>query len=199
MKQHLLAKSPRPMGYVPLSQNYRSNRVLQVRSALPPGTLAQPIKREVRELEAKLPVFDVLTMAETMQGGNGLFFIRLGADFSAALGGLALLLAIAGLYGVLSHTVDQRTREIGIRVAHGAEPKKVFRLLLAQGLKLALAGLAIGVALAAALSRFVGSLLVHTYAYAAASLVLTAVAAFACYVPARRALSVDPLVALRYE
>jgi ABC-type antimicrobial peptide transport system permease subunit len=143
-------------------------------------------------------------MTESLEGGNGFFFLRIAAIFAGALGGLSLLLAIVGMYGVISYAVSQRTRDIGVRIALGAQHRSIFGMVLWYGLKLVTIGLAIGVALSAGLSQFVAGLLVNTgtldpLAYASASLVLLAVAALACYIPARRAMRVDPMVALRYE
>jgi putative ABC transport system permease protein len=145
-----------------------------------------------------------MPMTESLEGGNGFFFLRIAAIFAGALGGLSLLLAVVGMYGVISYAVNQRIHEIGVRIALGAQQQNILSMVLGQGLKLVLTGLAIGVALSAALSRFLESLLVNTgaldpFAFASASFLLVAVAALACYIPARRAMRVDPIVALRYE
>lgn len=162
------------------------------------------VEAQVRALDPNLPVFDAMPMTESLEGGNGFFFLRIAATFAGALGGLSLLLAVVGMYGVISYAVNQRIHEIGIRIALGAQQQNIFGMVIGQGLKLVLTGLAIGVALSAALSRFLASLLVNTgaldpLAYASASLLLLAVATFACYIPARHAMRVDPIVALRYE
>jgi putative ABC transport system permease protein len=131
-----------------------------------------------------------------------------GQSFDALLLGLfaavALALAAVGIYGVLSLYVNQRAHEIGIRMALGAEPRQVLRLVVGQGLLLALAGVAIGVGAALGLTRFLRGLLYGVQAtsiapYAIGSLLLVCVALFACYIPARRAMRIDPLAALRYE
>jgi predicted permease len=203
-KVNFIAEDPAPYFYVPLTQNYTSVRVLHIRSALPLASIVHEVETQVHALDPNLPVFDVMPMAESLEGGNGFFFLRMAATFAGAMGGLSLLLAVVGMYGVISYAVNQRIHEIGIRMALGAQQQNIFGMVLGQGLKLVLAGLAIGVVLAAALSRFLASLLVNTgaldpLAYASASLLLVAVAALACYIPARRAMRVDPLAALRCE
>jgi predicted permease len=199
-----IAEDQRAYFYLPLSQNYVGARVLQVRTFLPPSMIARPIEMQVHQLDSNLPVFDVLTMNEALGGGNGFFFFRLAAAFAGVLGGLGLLLAVTGVYGVVSYGVNQRTHEIGIRMALGAQQPKILGMVISQGLKLVLIGLVVGLALSAGLARLMGDFLVNTstldpLAYAVASLLLVAVAALACYLPARRAMRVDPLVALRYE
>ena len=119
-------------------------------------------------------------------------------------GGLGFLLALVGVYGVMSYLVSQQTREIAIRIAVGAEPRQIFGLIITHGLKLSLAGVAIGLAAALALTRFMHSLLTGISAtdpltFAAVAVSLTVVGLAACYVPARRAMRVDPMVALRHE
>jgi len=130
--------------------------------------------------------------------------MRLAAQFAGALGGLGLLLAVVGVYGVISYAVNQRIHEIGIRMALGAQRENILGLVMVQGLKLVVSGLAAGLAIALAATRIVANLLVNTaavdpIAYAVATVLLVSVAALACYIPARRAMRTDPLVALRYE
>ena len=203
-KYIFVAEDPRPYFYVPLTQDYSSVRVLHVRTSVPPTTLTRAIEDQVHSIAPDLPVFDVMTMTTSLQGGNGFMLMRLAAQFAGALGVLGLLLAVVGVYGVISYAVNQRIHEIGIRMALGAQRENIFGLVLSHGLKLVLVGLAIGVALSVAASKVVGNLLVNTgaldpVAYAVATSLLVAVAALACYIPARRATRVDPLVALRYE
>jgi predicted permease len=199
-----IAEDQHPYFYVPLSQDYSSVRVLQVRTSVSPGSLARAIEEQVHALDANLPVFDVMTLSEALEGGNGFFLLRTAAVFAGALGGLGLLLAVVGVYGVISYAVNQRTQEIGIRMALGAQREKILAMVISQGLKLVMIGLLIGVALSAGVARVVGNFLIDTgaldpVAYTVASLLLIVVAALACYFPARRAMRVDPLAALRYE
>jgi len=199
-----IAEDPRPYFYVPASQDYSSVRVLHVRTSLAPASLAHAIADQVHALDPNLPVFDVMTLSESLDGGNGFFLLRMAAVFAGALGGLGLLLAVVGVYGVTSNAVNQRTQEIGIRMALGAQRKKILAMVISQGLKLVAIGLVIGIAIAMGVAKVVGNFLVNTgtldpLAYAAASLLLVGVAVLACYFPARRAMRVDPMVALRYE
>jgi putative ABC transport system permease protein len=203
-KATFIAEDPGPYFYVPLTQNYSSVRVLHVHSSLPSADIAREVQAQVHALDPNLPVFDVMPMATSLEGGNGYFFMRIAATFAGALGGLSLLLAVVGMYGVISYAVNQRIHEIAVRIALGAQKQNIFGMVIGYGLKLVGAGLVIGVAIAAGLSRFLESLLVNTgaldpIAYVSASLVLVGVAALGCYVPARRAVRVDPMITLRYE
>jgi ABC-type antimicrobial peptide transport system permease subunit len=161
----------------------------------------------VRELAPNLPVSDVQTMKQSLSGANGFFIFRVGAILAAAMGLLGLTLAVVGVYGVVSFAASQRTHEIGIRMALGAEKRDVFRAVIGQGLRLALAGVGIGAATALILARLLSSFSHLLYGVGASdpvtffvvSLVLTGVSILACYIPARRAMHVDPMVALRYE
>ena len=202
--RYFIAEDPRPYFYVPVTQDYSSVRVLHVRTSVSSVTLTRAIEDQVHSLAPDLPVFDVMTMHDALQGGNGFMLMRLAAQFAGALGGLGLLLAVVGVYGVISYAVNQRIHEIGIRMALGAQRENILGLVMAQGLKLVVIGLAAGLAIALAATRIVANLLVNTaavdpIAYAVATVLLVSVAALACYIPARRAMRTDPLVALRYE
>jgi predicted permease len=197
-------EDPSPYFYVPVSQDFSSLQVLQVRTSLPPGQLALPLKDLIRGLEPNLPVYDVITMNKSLQGGNGLFLPRIGAEFAGALGLLGLTLAIVGVYGVVSYSASQRTHEIGIRLALGAQRRDILRLVVGQGLVFVLIGLGIGVVLMFALSPLLASLLFGVkphdpLTYVSAVLVLSGVALFACYIPALRSARTDPMTALRHE
>ncbi len=203
-KYNFIAETPRRHFYVPLSQNYSAVRVLQVRADVPPGTFVRAIEDQIHSIDPNLPVFDVMSMNESLQGGNGFFLLRIAAIFGGGLGALGLLLAVVGVYGVISYAVNQRIHEIGIRMALGAQRENILSLVLAHGLKLVLIGLGVGLAISLATAKVAANLLVNTgaldpVAYAVATLLLVGVAVVACYIPARRAMRVDPLVALRYE
>ena len=174
---------------------------LLARTAPKPLTLAGAVRNAVWSLNKNQPI-RVTTMdqiwAEYTVGFR--FYLALFGSFAL----VALVLATAGTYGLVSHTVGQRTREIGIRVALGAERRDIFKLVLRQGLVLVLTGVSIGLLGALSLMRLISSLLFGVTAtdaitYAIVSALLAAVALLACYIPARRAAKVDPMVAMRYE
>jgi len=176
--------------------------VLVARTKVEPAAMAAPIRQEVWSIDRDQPVFEVRTMGEVRAISLALY------SFSSIMLGifaaLALLLAAVGIYGLMAYAVTQRTHEIGIRMALGARASDVLKLVVTNGMGLALIGVIIGLAGSWALTRFMSSLLVGTSAtdiwtLAIVSLSLLCVALLACYVPARRATKVDPLVALRYE
>jgi len=195
---------PQMFFYLPQTQNYRSTHVLQLRTSVPPASLTALVEGLVRELDPNMPVYDVMTMDESVGGGNGYFLFKVGAAFTGALGGLALLLAIVGVYGVVSYTASRRRHEIGIRMALGAQRGSVFGLVIRQAAILVGVGVCIGLLVALACTRILASLLVGVSSYdpatyAGGTALLVATALLACYIPSRRATKVDPMVALRYE
>jgi predicted permease len=190
--------------YVPLAQHFESFQTLQVRSSVPPESLIAEVQRTVQSLDPNMPLSDVQTMRESLGGPNGYFLFRVGAILAAAMGILGLTLAVVGVYGVVSFAASQRTHEIGIRMALGADKRDILRLVLRQGLVLVIAGVGLGLLLAFALTRPMATLLVGVsptdlLTFSLATLLLAAVGFWACYAPARRAMSLDPMVALRYE
>lgn len=193
-----------PYFFVPLAQNYTGYRALQIRSSVPPESLITQVQSEVRALDPNMPVSDVQTMRQSLSGGNGFFIFRVGAILAASIGILGLTLAVVGVYGVVSFAASQRTHEIGIRLALGADRRAILRLVLRQGLVLVVGGVLSGAVLAWALTRSIATLLVgvsptDALTFVTATLLLGGIGLWACYAPARRAMRVDPIVALRYE
>lgn len=203
IKYRDLSEHPLPFLYLPFSQQYEALMTLHVETAVDPATLAGPVLAEIRKLDAATPVQDVQTMQHFFREG-ALFGNRLITQVVTAIGLFGLLLAITGLYGVIAYSVSRRTREIGIRMAIGADPGSVARLVLQQGMKLTGIGAAIGLVLSLLASQLLASLLVGVSArdpevYVAVPLLLAAISLLACYVPARRAARIDPLLALRQD
>jgi putative ABC transport system permease protein len=175
---------------------------MAIRSPLSPKALLAVVKQEVAAVNKETPIYDVRTMDEIVS--DSMSGPELDTFLLGAFGLLALLMAVAGIYAVMSYSVAQRTHEIGIRVALGAKKSDVLQLVVGQGMTLALIGAGLGIVGALALTRFMSSLLygvnpTDAATFAAAALILTGVAILACYIPARRATKVDPMVALRYE
>lgn len=188
--------------YAPLVQEPMGGVGLMVRTAGDPLAAAASIERAIHSVDKDLPVFRVRTMDQLL--GNALAQRRLTLTLLLSFAVLALLLASIGIYGVISYSVRQRTHELGIRMALGAQAGDVLKLILAQGLKLVLLGIGIGLLAASAMARLIETLLfnvrpIDPLTFTVIALVLTFVALVACYIPARRATKVDPLIALRHE
>ncbi|HKV98725.1 MAG TPA: ABC transporter permease [Vicinamibacterales bacterium] len=192
-----------PTMYVPEGQDdFSTMWVLARTKAGDPAQLAGPVRQTVRDLDPGLPAYSVTTLATVVS--DSVAQRRFSMLLLVLFAGVALFLAAVGLYGVVAYTVSQRTREIGLRMAIGAEPGQVMSMIVGGGMKLVLIGVAIGVAGALAFSRFVRTLLFDVapsdpVSYTLTALLLIVVAAIACYVPARRAMRVDPLIAMQVE
>jgi len=185
--------------YVPSSGG---NTSFEVRTRMNPTAVIASIRSVVSQMDSNLPVFNVQTQAELID--QLLFQERMIAKLAGFFGILALVLACIGLYGLLSYEVSRRTREIGIRIALGAQRGGVLRLVVGQGIVLAITGAMVGIAVALGVTRYLKSMLYNIHAndpatIAGVTILLTLVAVAACYIPARRAMRVDPMVALRYE
>lgn len=152
-----IGEEPQPVAYLPITQDYSPAMTLQVRTTLTPREVIGTVRRQIQSLDTNLALTNVQTIEEVI--GQGLWAPRMGASLLTLFGGLALILAAVGVYGVLSYSVNQQTREIGIRVALGAKSSEVLRLVVGQGLRLAAAGLALGFVAALVLTRVLSSLL----------------------------------------
>jgi predicted permease len=193
-----------PYFYRPLSQSYMPMRTFHVRTSVPPERLATLVQEQVRALAPTLPISQVETMNEALQGVNGFLLFRLGAQLTGTMGLLGLILAVVGVYSVASYAASQRTQEIGIRMAVGATPRNILTMVLRQGFGLVAIGIAVGLAAAFAGTRMLADQFYNVspsdpLTYAGVALLLVLVALFACWVPAYRATRVSPLVALRIE
>ena len=201
-KLYGLANPSRLEVYVSSLQYPGSNMNLVVKSRTDPAALISAIRGAVASIDKDQPIFAISTMNQLVSDSLGTRRITL--ILLGAFSGLALVLAAIGIYGVISYSVAQRTHEIGIRMALGAQPIDVLRMVLKQGAKIAFAGVAIGVMVSLGLTQLMSSLLFSVSAadpltFAGVAILLVLVALLACYIPARRALRVDPMVALRYE
>jgi len=199
-----VVESPSPHFYLPLSQSYMPLRTFHVRTSVPPENLAMQVQSQIRALAPNLSISELQTMNQALQGVNGFLFYRLGAQFTGVMGLLGLILAVVGVYSVASYAATQRTHEIGIRMAIGATPRDILKMVLGQGFGVIALGLVVGLAAAFAGTRVLADLFYGVtpsdpVTYAAVATLLFTVALLACWIPARRATRVSPLVALRFE
>ncbi len=197
-----LNEDAKPFVYRPMFQTFIGTSNLIVRTSSAPESLLPALRSEIQQLDPTLPIASAKTLVEHMS--LPLLPARLAASVFGGFGVLALALASIGIYGVMSYAVLKRVREIGIRLALGAQKADVLKMVIGQGMRLVLMGAAIGLAAALALTRMMTSFLygvsaTDVFTYVVVVLLLTLVALLACYLPARRATKVDPLVALRYE
>ena len=191
-----------PETVVPYAQDPASGGNILIRSAADPAELVPALRAAVQSMDPDLPVYGVRRLESVLD--ENVASRRLSVSLLGGFAGLALLLATVGIYGVTAFAVSMRTQEIGIRMALGADPRSVMRMVLGQGARLAVAGVATGVIAALALTRLMASLLFQVRAtdpvtYSDVAILLIVVALAACYIPARRAMRVDPMTALRYE
>ncbi len=201
-KYRNLAEDSKPYIYYPMTQRRPANMNLVMRTSVDPRGLAGAIRKEVQTIDRSVPVSSVKTMTEHLT--YALWAPNMAASFSLAFGVLAILLSAVGLYSVMAYVVSQRTREVGIRMALGANRADVMKMITVQGMRLAVIGVVIGLLLSLGLARALSSLLIGVSGYDVTTFVivpslLVFVAFIACYLPARRATKIDPLVALRYE
>jgi predicted permease len=197
-----IGEDPQPLAYLPLTQDYAPAATMQVRTTGKPEAVISGVRGRVQSVDSNLALTNWNTIGELLD--QGLWAPRVGAALLAVFGGIALLLAVVGVYGVLSYAVNQQTREIGIRMAMGAQAGSVLSLVVKQGMRLAIVGLVAGLVIAFVAMRLMSSLLFgisphDPLIFGGVTLILATAAVLACYIPARRAARIDPLVALRYE
>ena len=199
-KYRSVREAAEPFFYVPLRQNFSVSAALFIRSALSPEMVAVTLAQEVHALDASLAPYELITLQEQLDRSTSPQMVAV--TLVSILGALALLLAVIGLYGVMSYAVSQSTRELGLRMALGAGASNVLRLVISRGLALMLGGVVLGAAVALGLTRLLGNLLYHVsprdpLAFGAAFAVMTIAALAACFLPAWRATRTDPAEALR--
>jgi predicted permease len=201
-KYRNLAEDPKPFFYYAMGQRRPGTAALVIRGNVEPRSLVSAVRSEIQALDRRVPVFGVKTMDEHKT--YALWAPNMAASLSLAFGLVAILLSAVGLYSVMAYVVSQRTREVGIRMALGANRTDVMKMITRQGMRLAAIGVGIGLVLALVLARVLSSLLIGVSGYDVSTFILVPtllviVALLACYLPARRATKVDPLIALRYE
>jgi putative ABC transport system permease protein len=194
--------SKRVQGYFPFAQIPNSGMTVILKAAGDPNQLIAAVRQQVKTIDPDQPIYAIRTMVEIR--AESVAPERLNLTLLSIFAGIALILAIVGIYGVMSYTVTQRTHEIGIRMAIGAQPRDVFRMVLRQGMMLTLIGVGVGLIWAFVVTRLMATMLfgvepTDPATFAAIAALLTMVALVACYVPGRRATKVDPVVSLRYE
>lgn len=202
VRDESLGRKPGPMMYVPFSQAPLYGGEVVVRSSLSASIVTAGIRQSTHAIDKDLPVTDIESFPDAL--GESISQERFRTFLLGSFSAIALVLAAVGIFGVMSYSASQRTHEIGIRMALGAEPRNILRLVLGQGAKLALFGLGVGIVAAFLLARLMSSLLYGVSAtdpitFSIVAVVFLGVAMLACYIPARRAMKIDPMVALRCE
>jgi macrolide transport system ATP-binding/permease protein len=201
-RYYSMREMPKPFFYVPLRQNFSVGAALNIRTKLRPETMAAALSRELKAMDANLALYEVISLQEQLDRSTSPQ--KVAVTLTGVLAGLALVLASIGLYGVMSYTVSQSTRELGLRMALGARTPELFRLVISRGLALTAGGVLLGAVAALGLTRLLGYLLYKVsprdpLAFGSAFLILLIVSLIACFLPAWRATRVDPIVALHYE
>ena len=197
-----LGRPPQPIVFLAVRQNYVPAMSLHVRTTGDPQALLGTVRSQVQALDRNMLLTGVTTISQVLD--QNLWSARIGAALLSVFGLLALMLATVGIYGVISYLVSQHIHEFGVRMALGAQPRDIFKLVVGRGMVLTLAGVGLGLAASFSLTRFLQSLLFDVsptdpVTFAGVAVLLAAVALLACYIPARRATKIDPMIALRYE
>jgi len=199
-KYQNIMEDPQPWFYVPLLQEFQSLRAIVVRSSVRPESLITEVEHEIRTLAPGMPLFNSATGEEVLDQSQ--FILRVGMYLAGGMGLLGLFIAVVGVYGVVSYAAGQRTREVGIRIALGATPAQVLKLILSQGFRLIGAGLAAGLILGLLVTRGISHIFhgeTGVIVFAVAAVLLAATGLLSCYIPTRRAMRLDPMAALRHE
>lgn len=200
-----VSKTPKPYFYLPASQFFIPYETLLVRTESSPDTMIGTVEAQVRALAPTVPVWGAQTMRQTLDNSfTGFFALRFSAIMTVTVGLLGLALAIGGVYGVVSYDLGLRTREIGIRIALGARPRNIQRIIFRQGLAMLVAGLFFGILCALSIAAVTEHVLggfgaPDPLTYLGVAILISTATLLACFIPARRAMKVDPMVALRYE
>jgi putative ABC transport system permease protein len=200
--ESLNQNSDRVQGYLAFNQLPRGDLTVIIKGASDPNLLISSARNAVKEIDPDQPIYSPRTMSDIR--AESVESERFTLTLLSLFAGIALVLAIVGIYGVMSYSVTQRTHEIGIRMAIGARPLDVFKMVLGHGMKLALIGIGLGLGLAFLVTRFMVTLLfgvepTDATTFAGISILLVTVALLACYLPGRRATKVEPTISLRYE